>query len=333
MKKENGITLLSLTIYVIGFFIIIAIVTVITNFFYQNVVKMEDSSGSVAEYSKFNMMFLDEVKTYGNSVTDIGSNYVVFSSGNQYSFLDNKIYKNKIAIVNTVKACNFKLTTDGYKQIVSVYMELGDKNAFSKTTDYVLSYEEDSNIKIPIESTEDTTQNTGISAHTRYLVVDVFDTWGSNCAVINELEFYSDSTKRAYSIPNVYDSAAGGTPTYWSRDIWGVSNLQDGAINHPNNAVGKDNSTIFNYTTTSGAKAWSRFVIDFGGVYDINKIRICIGNGEYRIPKAVTFYVVENYNATNTLANNIKQRNDNGLQKLKEINFAQTLVTPTWFEY
>ena len=144
MKKENGITLLSLSIYVIGLFIIIAIITVITNFFYQNVVKMEDSSGSVAEYSKFNLAFLDEVKTYGNSVTDIGSNYVVFSSGNQYTFLDGKIYKNKIAIVNTVKTCSFKLTTDGYKQVVSVYMELGEKNDFSRTTDYVLSYDEDS---------------------------------------------------------------------------------------------------------------------------------------------------------------------------------------------
>ena len=143
MKKENGITLLSLSIYVIGLFIIIAIVTVITNFFYQNVVKMEDSSGSVAEYSKFNLAFLDEVKTYGNRVTECGGTYLVFSSGNQYTYANGKIYKNKIAIVNDVNLCEFKLTTDGYKQVVSVYMELGKRNYFSKTTDYVLSYEED----------------------------------------------------------------------------------------------------------------------------------------------------------------------------------------------
>ena len=144
MKKENGITLLSLSIYIIGLFIIIAIVTVITNFFYQNVVKMEDSSSSVAEYSKFNLAFLDEVKTYGNSVTECGGTYLVFSSGNQYTYANGKIYKNKIAIVNDVNLCEFKLTTDGYKQVVSVYMELGKRNYFSKTTDYVLSYEEDS---------------------------------------------------------------------------------------------------------------------------------------------------------------------------------------------
>ena len=333
MKKENGITLISLSIYIIGLFIIIAIVTVITNFFYQNVVKMEDSSNSVAEYSKFNMAFLQEVKEYDNSVTDIGSNYVVFKSGNQYMFLDNKIYKNKIAIVDTVKACNFKLSTDGYKQIISVYMELGEKKDFTKTTNYVLSAEETSGKDIQNEITEETKQTETINENVRYLVMDVYDTWNSNCSCINELEFYNNGTKITYTIPSVYDSVQAGTPYYWTRDIWGVSNLQDGAIAHPNNETGRYNSTIFTYVTTTGAQQWARCVIDFGSVVNLNKIRICIGNAEYRIPKTVTFYTIDNYDATNTVNQNIKQRSDEGLKKIKEIDFAPTLSTPTWFEY
>lgn len=148
MKKESGITLITLIIYVIGITIITGILTVITNFFYQNVMHMEDASSSSAEYSKFNVVFIEEVKSFGNKVIEptelnVETKSISFSSGNTYTFQDNKIYKNKIAIASDISDCKFKLRMYESKQIVSVYMKIGGKNGFEQTIEYVVSYKED----------------------------------------------------------------------------------------------------------------------------------------------------------------------------------------------
>lgn len=143
MKSNSGITLMTLIIYIIGMIIIIGIVAFITNFVQNNILKMEDSSNIAAEFSKFNLVFIEEVKTYGNEIEEITDNSVSFTSGNKYLFQDGKIYKNKIEIASNINQCRFKLRTNEYKQIISVYIELGTKNSFSKTMDYVLSYEEE----------------------------------------------------------------------------------------------------------------------------------------------------------------------------------------------
>lgn len=141
MKKESGITLTSLIIYIIGLMIIMGIVAAIINFFNTSIRSMEGSAENASGFSKFNLMFLEEVKTEGNAVEEIEDNYVLFSTGNKYLFQDGNIYQNKIAIVNDVKTCNFRLKNNEYKQIVSVYIEIGNKNSFAKTIDYVLESE------------------------------------------------------------------------------------------------------------------------------------------------------------------------------------------------
>lgn len=142
MKKENGITLLSLIVYIVGIVIIMTIVILITNFFRENVLQMEDSSVSSAEFSKFNLSFIEEVKTYRNSISEIDNNHVTFSTGNTYLFQDNKIYKNKIPIADNIIECKFLAKTYETKQIVSVYMVVGDKK-LAKTIDYVLAWDDE----------------------------------------------------------------------------------------------------------------------------------------------------------------------------------------------
>ena len=82
MKSQKGITLVALSVYVIGITIIIAIVATITNFFSKNITNMEDNAKYAADFSKFNLAFVDEVKTYGNKITEITENSITFSSGN-----------------------------------------------------------------------------------------------------------------------------------------------------------------------------------------------------------------------------------------------------------
>ena len=145
MRNQRGITLMTLIIYVIGLTIILGIVTVITNFFYQNVLKMEDNSKTASQYSKFNIAFLEEVKTYGNkverlddegnSVLNTEKNYVKFTSGNTYIFQDEKVYKNKIAIANNITDFSFKVWLYDAKEVISVKMKIGD---VEQIIDYVL---------------------------------------------------------------------------------------------------------------------------------------------------------------------------------------------------
>lgn len=140
MKNKEGVTLITLVIFIVGLTIVIGMVTVISNFFYKNIMQMEAKSSSSAEFNKFNVVFLEEVKTYGNKLIEYSDNYVLFSSGNKYLFQDNKIYKNKVEIANDVTSCSFGFEQYEAKQIVSVDMTLGD-NELSQKIDYVVSYD------------------------------------------------------------------------------------------------------------------------------------------------------------------------------------------------
>ena len=141
MKNNHGITLTTLVVYIVGLLIVIGIVATITGFIRNNILIVEDSANSAAEFNKFNLAFIEEVKKSGNDIVDIQENYVLFDSGNKYLFQDGKIYKNKIEIVSNVKYCQFKLEQYEYKKIVIVYMELGRKNSFTETMNYVLAYD------------------------------------------------------------------------------------------------------------------------------------------------------------------------------------------------
>lgn len=143
MRKESGITLVSLTIYIIAFAVVIGIISVLTSFFYSNVVNLSDTGENSAEFTKFNMYFLEDIKEPGNEVLELGENgkYISFTNGNTYSFQDNYIYKNKIKICNNVKVneCSFSVGNKNNKQIVTAIIIIGDNMEFAKTTEYVMS--------------------------------------------------------------------------------------------------------------------------------------------------------------------------------------------------
>ena len=79
MKDNKGITLANLVVYVVGFTIIIGIVTVIISFINTNIVQMNEATDRVAEYSKFNLAFVEKVKKLNNEVTNVTSNSIEFS--------------------------------------------------------------------------------------------------------------------------------------------------------------------------------------------------------------------------------------------------------------
>ena len=116
MKTNKGITLISLITYIIGLTIVLALIATLTSFFYKNI-SAKDINSDTTQYTKFSSTFLEETNNKKNSVIDCkpitdGVSYIIFSSGNQYTFDENSksIYKNNFKICDNVEICDFSYT-------------------------------------------------------------------------------------------------------------------------------------------------------------------------------------------------------------------------------
>lgn len=103
MKKQSGITLISLTIYIIVMTIVLIIMTAIVNRFYSNVDNIEANTEEILQISKLNTYFLKEIKAQGNAIDTLTDNYILFKTGNSFSFYNGNIYYNQIIICKNVK--------------------------------------------------------------------------------------------------------------------------------------------------------------------------------------------------------------------------------------
>ncbi len=148
MKSEKGITLISMTIYVIVMLIVVTVMVILTSYFYGNVDVNSTETKLNQQYTKFNSYFTEEVNKKDNKVMGIGETedvtnntkqrYILFSSGNQYTFVpENKaIYVNNVKIAEDITDCTFLKVEQNDKVIVTVTIK-GDNN-FTKFTKYTL---------------------------------------------------------------------------------------------------------------------------------------------------------------------------------------------------
>ena len=134
MKSEKGITLISLTIYVIAMAIVVGVIAIISTFFYSNMEDTDNIVSPMAEYTKFNSFFSDEVNHEGIEVidcgtTDNGQKYIVFSNEVQYTYIqaNRAIYRNKVKIAKEIDKCTFTTGTKNGKKVVNVEFEAGGK--------------------------------------------------------------------------------------------------------------------------------------------------------------------------------------------------------------
>ena len=116
MRNNKGITMISLITYIIGLTIVLALIATLTSFFYKNI-SAKDINSDTTQYTKFSSTFLEETNNKKNSVIDCkpitdGVSYIIFSSGNQYTFDENSksIYKNNFKICDNVEICDFSYT-------------------------------------------------------------------------------------------------------------------------------------------------------------------------------------------------------------------------------
>ena len=148
MRSERGITLISVTIYVIVMLIIISVITVLTSYFYRNVDINSVSENLNQQYTRFNTYFTEEINKKGNKILATGETesttgdepqrYIIFSSGNQYTYVpaNDSIYVNNIKIAENIQDCNFEKITENDKTKIKVTMS--GENDFQRTTTYTL---------------------------------------------------------------------------------------------------------------------------------------------------------------------------------------------------
>ncbi len=110
MKKEKGVTLVSLIIYVLVMVVIIAVMSQIISRFYDNTKELNSDTESVLEFNKFNSYFLREIKQEGNELDSIVNGNILFTSGNTFSKQGSYIYYNNIPICS--KVTSFTATVD-----------------------------------------------------------------------------------------------------------------------------------------------------------------------------------------------------------------------------
>lgn len=136
MKKESGITLVSLVMYVIVMIIVIGVMNSIISNFYKNTDAVKGNVEEVVRFNNFNTYFLKEVKSKNNGVDSISDNHILFTSGNSFSISSNIIYYNNIEICNNVKSMKIKLGLDGNgidDSIINVSINFQN---FSKSINY-----------------------------------------------------------------------------------------------------------------------------------------------------------------------------------------------------
>lgn len=160
MKKEQGITLISLIVYVILMTFIVAAISSITASFYTNINDFDSDSESAVAYSKFNMYFVNDIKRKGAKIEEVYDDHIILSyvvgendtsadsgvsiSGEEtvnveYIVQNNILYRNKVKICENVD--NVLITADEANNIIKINMTIDD---YEKTTTYVL---EDINVE------------------------------------------------------------------------------------------------------------------------------------------------------------------------------------------
>ena len=139
MKNEKGITLATLTVYIIITVMGIAILATIMAYFSRDVKDISKNNIEVVELDKFYSYFLQDVKKTNNDISEIAANNksITFTSGNTYSFSDKTIFFNEtIKLAENIDACTFTEGTQNGKTTITTAIIIND-NTYTRT--FVLS--------------------------------------------------------------------------------------------------------------------------------------------------------------------------------------------------
>lgn len=140
MRNQKGITMASLGIYIVVCMIVVATLATITANYNNAIKDMDAESEYAAEYSKFNLYFLEETKNALNKKATItnGTNYnsIKFETGNEFKYdITSKILylkkntEEEIKLIKKVASCEFNLYSENGKNVIIVNIKIGETEA------------------------------------------------------------------------------------------------------------------------------------------------------------------------------------------------------------
>ncbi len=144
IKSNRGITLTALVVYLIIFTLLIGVMTTISTFFFGNIREIMYTPKYGAEFNKFAMFFVVDVKNYSEAT--ISTNKIEFENGPTYQYLNNTIYRNDVAVAKQVLNCVFTAkqynVNDVTKNLINVDIRIGssEEKAITRNIDFTLRY-------------------------------------------------------------------------------------------------------------------------------------------------------------------------------------------------
>ena len=138
MKKNRGITLISLIIYIILSIMVLSMLTVLSTHFKDNIGNLDISTVHDTEFDKLNLQLLKETKTENNYIDEeqTTTTKLVFTNGNTYTYESNAIYLNdNIKIAEKIEAFSSEISNEDNKQKIKVTLTI---DGITRTTEYVV---------------------------------------------------------------------------------------------------------------------------------------------------------------------------------------------------
>lgn len=128
MKNNKGITLISVTIYIIAMLLVISIMTVLAGYFYENIDEINSAVSFNEKFVELNTYFSKEVNEDNNEILmldtiniglDEEQTYILFSNGNQYTYINKNesIYVNTYKIIEGIDECTFSIDSENILNI------------------------------------------------------------------------------------------------------------------------------------------------------------------------------------------------------------------------
>ena len=107
--------------------IVVASISTLTTFFYKNIDTSAINDNTTTQYTKFLSYFTEEINNSNNKVVECKNNYIIFSSGNQYTFNQESksVYRNNVKICDNIDTCDFSYTYIDSKYIINIEFKSG----------------------------------------------------------------------------------------------------------------------------------------------------------------------------------------------------------------
>lgn len=148
LKSEKGVTLLTLTIYIIVLTATVGALAVLSSFFYNNVYALQDTVDNAGDFDTLNSCLITDAKSNVSVNVNESTKTIVFGDNTTYTYNEDEetIYRGEFKVASHVKyfnvASSTKTVDNVEKNILTIKIIIGDstQNLINQTIDYTLKY-------------------------------------------------------------------------------------------------------------------------------------------------------------------------------------------------